>query len=357
MGNTVAAGAGDEDCLTPGINPPGCDNDSPPRGAANIWVGAAYVFVRSGTTWSEQAFIKANNPRPYNSFGVKLALSGDGNTLAVSAYLEDNAGQGIRPPVPQPFLIVDHLDPWRELRNQAEESGAVYVYTRSESTWTQRAYVKGSNTEAGDEFGSAVALSGDGRLMAVGAHNEDSSARGVHPPSPNGFGETSRASGGPNGAQADNSADDSGAVYVFAVLILEPDSSGSFAIVVVFVINVTSYQHQPPTTNHQMPTDFIVHDKADTVGVAVVEDIQPNKELTGWIMETDETIRVEGARHRAARTQDRARRHQERRHRAEVRLRRGACRRRHPQGPARARAQSQDQEVVTWDATTSMGTA
>jgi hypothetical protein len=214
-GNTVAAGAGDEDCLTPGINPPGCDNDSPPRGAANIWVGAAYVFVRSGTTWSEQAFIKANNPRPYNSFGVKLALSGDGNTLAVSAYLEDNAGQGIRPPVPQPFLIVDHLDPWRELRNQAEESGAVYVYTRSDSTWTQRAYVKGSNTEAGDEFGSAVALSGDGRLMAVGAHNEDSSGRGVHPPSPNGFGGTSRA-GGPNGAQADNSADDSGAVYVFA---------------------------------------------------------------------------------------------------------------------------------------------
>jgi len=41
-----------------------------------------------------------------------------------------------------------------------------------------------------------------------------------------------------------------------------------------------------------MPTDFIVHDKADTVGVAVVEDIQPNRELTGWIMETDETIRV-----------------------------------------------------------------
>lgn len=215
-GHTVAAGAGDEDCLTPGINPPGCDNDSPPRGAANIWVGAAYVFVRSGTTWSEQAFIKANNPRPYNSFGVKLALSGDGNTLAVSAYLEDNAGQGIRPPVPQPFLIVDHLDPWRERRNQAEESGAVYVYTRSESTWTQRAYVKGSNTEAGDEFGSAVALNGDGRLMAVGAHNEDSSARGVHPPSPNGFGETSRASGGPNGTQADNSADDSGAVYMFS---------------------------------------------------------------------------------------------------------------------------------------------
>ena len=39
-----------------------------------------------------------------------------------------------------------------------------------------------------------------------------------------------------------------------------------------------------------MQTDFIVHDKADTVGVAVVENIQPNTNVTGWIMETDETI-------------------------------------------------------------------
>jgi (2R)-sulfolactate sulfo-lyase subunit alpha len=39
-----------------------------------------------------------------------------------------------------------------------------------------------------------------------------------------------------------------------------------------------------------MATHFIVHDKADTVGVVVVEDIQPGKEVTGWIMETDETI-------------------------------------------------------------------
>jgi (2R)-sulfolactate sulfo-lyase subunit alpha len=39
-----------------------------------------------------------------------------------------------------------------------------------------------------------------------------------------------------------------------------------------------------------MPTHFIVHDKADTVGVVVVEDVQPGQALTGWIMETDETI-------------------------------------------------------------------
>jgi (2R)-sulfolactate sulfo-lyase subunit alpha len=41
-----------------------------------------------------------------------------------------------------------------------------------------------------------------------------------------------------------------------------------------------------------MTTHFIVHDKADTVGVVVVEDAQPGKELTGWIMETDETIKI-----------------------------------------------------------------
>lgn len=41
-----------------------------------------------------------------------------------------------------------------------------------------------------------------------------------------------------------------------------------------------------------MATHFIVHDKADTVGVVVVEDVVPGKELTGWIMETDETVQL-----------------------------------------------------------------
>jgi (2R)-sulfolactate sulfo-lyase subunit alpha len=42
-----------------------------------------------------------------------------------------------------------------------------------------------------------------------------------------------------------------------------------------------------------MATHFIVHDKADTVGVVVVEDVQPGTTLTGWIMETDETVALE----------------------------------------------------------------
>ncbi len=196
-GNTIAVGAGDEACLTPGINPPGCTDDAPPQRGANIWVGAAYVFVRAGTTWTEQAFIKANNARPYSSFGVRLALSGDGNTLAVAAPLDDGGEQGVRAPTVQQFLQPVTLNPWREHKNQAEESGAAYFFTRAGTTWTAGAYVKGSNTEKGDEFGSSLALSGNGRTMAVGAHQEDSASKGI------------------NGNQADNSGDDSGAVYVF----------------------------------------------------------------------------------------------------------------------------------------------
>ena len=196
-GNTIAVGCGRRGLPDAGHQSAGlCRRCTTARGA-NIWVGAAYVFVRTGTTWAEQTFIKAPNARPYNSFGVKLALSGDGNSLAVSAYLEDNAGRGIRPPMLQQFLVQDMLNGWREHRSEAEESGAVYLYTRSGTAWTAGAYVKGANTDAGDEFGSAVALNGDGRMMVVGAHSEDSAAKGI------------------NGNQADNSAADSGAAYVF----------------------------------------------------------------------------------------------------------------------------------------------
>jgi (2R)-sulfolactate sulfo-lyase subunit alpha len=37
---------------------------------------------------------------------------------------------------------------------------------------------------------------------------------------------------------------------------------------------------------------FVVHDNTDTVGVVVVETVQPNTDMTGWVMETDETIKV-----------------------------------------------------------------
>ena len=140
------------------------------------------MFVRQGTQWAQQAFIKASNPGKEDWFGSRLQLSGDGNTLAISAQLEDSAAQGIN---------------GKQDDDSAQEAGAVYLFSRSGTQWTQRFYAKASNDEAFDEFGSSVALSRDGRTMAVGARGEDSSAKGV------------------NGSETDNSTKEAGAVYVF----------------------------------------------------------------------------------------------------------------------------------------------
>lgn len=79
------------------------------------------------------------------------------------------------------------------------DAGAVYVYTRDAmDVWTQQAYIKASNTGVDDYFGVNVALSDDGSTLAVGASGEDSGATDIA------------------GDQADNSADGSGAVYVYA---------------------------------------------------------------------------------------------------------------------------------------------
>lgn len=48
---------------------------------------------------------------------------------------------------------------------------------------------------------------------------------------------------------------------------------------------------RPSAGGHPAP-HFVVHNKGDTVGVVVVEDVQEGQELTGWVMETDETIKV-----------------------------------------------------------------
>jgi len=146
--------------------------------------GAVYVFTRSSSVWSQQAYIKPTNPGDTDLFGP-LAVSGDGNTLAVGAIYESSAATGVG---------------GNETDNSAYGSGAVYVFTRSGSNWSQQAYLKAANTDAEDFFGYAVALSANGNTLAVGARDEDSGTNAVV----NG-----------NHAEANDSAMDSGAVYVF----------------------------------------------------------------------------------------------------------------------------------------------
>ena len=174
-GTTLAVGASDEDSSTTGIN--GLQGDN-----AAIQSGAVYVFSRSRGAWSQQAYVKASNTDVDDDFGISLALSADGATLAVGARLEDSNALGLN---------------GLEADNTAVNSGAVYVFSRSGAAWTQQAYVKASNTDAGDRFGEAVALSADGTTLAVGAVGEASNATGI------------------DGPEADNSEIESGAVYVY----------------------------------------------------------------------------------------------------------------------------------------------
>ncbi len=169
--DTLVVGAPYEDSISTGVNGDQADNSLP-------YSGAVYVFTRSGSTWSQQAYIKASNAEMEDNFGGNVSISGD--TLAVSAVYEDSNATGVN------GNQTDNLD---------ETSGAVYVFTRSGSTWSQQAYIKASNTDAYDYFGIDLSVSGD--ILAVGATGESSNAIGV------------------DGNQANNSELYSGATYIF----------------------------------------------------------------------------------------------------------------------------------------------
>jgi hypothetical protein len=137
------------------------------------------VFVRSGSTWSQQSYIKASNPSTEDWYGEAIALSSTGEVLAVGSPYEDGAGRGL---TAQPD-------------DAAMDTGAVYTYRRVGGTWEPLLYIKAPNADNDDEF-RGVTLSGDGRTLVVGALGEAGTSTG--------FG----------GNQADNGAAHAGAVYV-----------------------------------------------------------------------------------------------------------------------------------------------
>jgi hypothetical protein len=179
-GDTIAVSAADEDSAATGVNgsSPGQDDDSMAS------AGAVYVFHRSGTSWAQEAYVKASNTGAGDSFGDSVAVSGD--TLAVGAPGEDSGATGVDGVAPGPG------------DNSKPDSGAAYVFHRTDGAWAQQAYLKASNTGAGDHFGKSVAVWLD--TVVVGAPFEDSGARGINPVSP-----------GPE----DETKLDSGAAYVF----------------------------------------------------------------------------------------------------------------------------------------------
>ncbi len=170
-GDTVVIGAPFEDSNASGVGGNQAANSS-------INSGAAYVFTRSGATWTQQAYLKASNTGAGDEFGFTVAVSGD--TVVVGAFAEASNATGVG---------------GSQTDNSLVHSGAAYVFTRSGAAWTQQAYLKASNTGASDVFGYSVAVAGS--TVVVGAFGEASNATGV------------------GGTQTDNSLAQSGAAYIF----------------------------------------------------------------------------------------------------------------------------------------------
>jgi len=169
-GATLAVAAIEEDS-----NATGVDGDE--TNDTNAGAGAVYVFALSNQQWTQQAYIKATNTDAEDEFGYALDLSGDGNILAVGSKGEASDGD--------------------QTNNLIPNSGAAYIYTRVGLNWTSTSYIKASNIGQADKFGSSISLSQDGMTLSVGAFGEGSSSTGVA------------------GDQLDNSATQSGAVYIF----------------------------------------------------------------------------------------------------------------------------------------------
>lgn len=174
-GRTLAVGAPNESSNATGIDGDRMNNMSSAS-------GSAYVFVRSGSSWFEQSYLKASNTDPVDRFGTSLDISSDGSTLVISSTGESSVSMGVNG---------DETD------NSYSHSGAVYVFRRSASSWVQEAYVKASEPDADDAFGISLGLSSDGSTLVVGAYAEDSAATGI------------------NGNEVNNIKPNSGAAYVF----------------------------------------------------------------------------------------------------------------------------------------------
>ena len=108
--------------------------------------GAAYIYVRSGTDWTQQAKLLASDGQANDRFGISVAISSDGNTAIIGAYLDDDKGT---------------------------DAGSAYIYIRTGSSWSYQAKLLATDGQTGDNFGISVAISGDGNTAIIGAHGDD----------------------------------------------------------------------------------------------------------------------------------------------------------------------------------------
>jgi len=167
---------------------------------AMTWNGAAYMFVRSGANWSQQQKLTTADRASYDLFGYSVALSADGNTALIGAREKTASGSlsngaayafiknGTSWSQQQKFLATDkaQFDHFGESValsadgntaligaenadiNGTNDSGAAYVFVRSGTSWSQQQKLFASDKVSSDHFGRSVALSGDGSTAVIG---------------------------------------------------------------------------------------------------------------------------------------------------------------------------------------------
>tara|TARA_R110002167_G_scaffold82084_2_gene224217 strand:- start:3433 stop:4698 length:1266 start_codon:yes stop_codon:yes gene_type:complete len=112
--------------------------------------GAAYIFKRTGSIWSEHSILLANDGAKGDAFGQAIAISD--NTIVIGAPRDDDKGK---------------------------DSGSVYVFTRKGTTWSQQAKLTAPDGAAGDVFGISVALANDTILIGADLHDEKATNAGA----------------------------------------------------------------------------------------------------------------------------------------------------------------------------------
>jgi hypothetical protein len=121
-----------------------------PMSSTGVGNGAAYVFTRSGSTWTQQAKITASDAQVDDYFGTSVSINSDA-TYAISGAEYEDGGAG---------------DP-------LSNAGAAYIFTRSGSTWTQQQKIQSSDIAGGDLFGGGVSMNDNGNYVVVTAIGED----------------------------------------------------------------------------------------------------------------------------------------------------------------------------------------
>ncbi len=158
--------------------------------------GAVYVYERNSQSgvWAYKQTLKADIARTNDKFGMALAMSGD--TIAVGAPFENTNSTNIVMGANKLDDLLKEKPPNSpRLDTSAIDSGAVYLFTKTSGSWTQSAYIKASNMDPGDAFGSALAIKSG--LLIVGAPQEDSNGIGL------------------DRNKANNASENAGAVYVY----------------------------------------------------------------------------------------------------------------------------------------------